>query len=144
MPLGEADEAGVRESFARELITPMRTRGTVVQKDHDTGGLPNEVVALLRGGTSSRRVGAAARWLELAHDRLIDPILSSNDRWLGSEATQLTRLAADRERLGVTECAPARQEARGARGVGGDQGRSARPARAEVPRRGRDARWVDG
>ena len=98
---GEADEAGVREWFARELITPMRTRGTVVQKKHDTGGLPNEVVAVLESEHLVRaEPRAAARWYELAHDRLIDPILSSNERWLGSEANQLTRLAAEWERLG--------------------------------------------
>jgi hypothetical protein len=98
---GDAGEASVREWFARELITPMRTRGTVVQKKRDTGGLPNTVVAVLETEHLVRaEQRAGARWYELAHDLLIDPILSSNERWLGSEANQLTRLAAEWERLG--------------------------------------------
>jgi hypothetical protein len=85
-------EAELREWFNRELITEARTRGTVHEGKTQTAGLANEVVKslvnryLLRG-----EMRAGGRWVELVHDRFVEPILGSNERWLGRQ----TRLVQD-------------------------------------------------
>lgn len=86
------EEHGVKEGTARRwferfLITPSRTRGAVYQGEHDVGGFPAPVlqdlererliVKVLRGG---------AHWYELAHDRMVEPILESNRIWLLARA----------------------------------------------------------
>jgi WD40 repeat protein len=72
-------ERDLRHWFDRQLITPMQTRGLVLRSEKDTAGLPNPAVDLLeRRHLISSDVRAGARWYELAHDRLIDPVLQSN------------------------------------------------------------------
>jgi CHAT domain-containing protein/tetratricopeptide (TPR) repeat protein len=86
-------EGFLRRWFEQVLITPLQTRGSVFQGRDATGGVPNSVVADLEREhliTGERR--GRARWYELTHDRLIEPIRASNQAWLlarsGSEQTR--------------------------------------------------------
>jgi WD40 repeat protein len=89
-------ETQLRHWFGEKLITPMETRGLALRGKQETDGLPNEAVDaldelhLIR---ADRRAGA--RWYELAHDRLVDPILQSNRIWEAQRLTPL-RLVAKR------------------------------------------------
>jgi len=75
-------ERELRDWFSHTLITRDETRNLLYQSDTETGGMFNTVVLelerrfLLRGETRS-----GGRWVELVHDRLIDPILEANEQW---------------------------------------------------------------
>jgi hypothetical protein len=77
---GVVAEAELREWFSQQLITEARTRGTVYVGTTQTAGLPNEAVKslteqyLLRG-----EMRAGGVWVELVHDRFVEPILRAND-----------------------------------------------------------------
>jgi WD40 repeat protein len=98
-PVGEARGWQVRESqlrrwFGKQLITPAQTRGLVMRGSDKTGDLPNPVVDLLEGRHLIRAdVRAGARWYELSHDRLVEPILRSNAEWEQTRQSPLHRAA---------------------------------------------------
>lgn len=72
----------VRRWFDKKLITPARTRGLVYRGDSDTEGLPNEAVNILNNAYIIRAsVRGSDVWYELAHDRLVEPILEANQNW---------------------------------------------------------------
>jgi len=86
----------IRRWFGKTLITPNRIRSQVNRGANKTVGLPNTAVDLLvdshlvrvekaRGGT----------WIELVHDRFIEPILAANERWFSEKATPLSTSARD-------------------------------------------------
>jgi hypothetical protein len=75
-------ERRLRTWFEEELITPANTRGLVYQGKEETGGLPNRVVEILADAYVLRRtIRGTDVWYELAHDRLVDPILQANRTW---------------------------------------------------------------
>ncbi len=75
-----AQERQLRVWFSNHLITPMGTRGLVMQGKSETAGLPNDVVEFLRSQhLVNAEMRGGQRWYELAHDRLIEPILRSNE-----------------------------------------------------------------
>ena len=87
-------EKDLRRSLERTFITPMGTRGTVYAGTTETGQIPNPAIEelerrhLLRG---EHRAGT--RWLELTHDRLIEPIRASNRaRGVAAQARRVRRL----------------------------------------------------
>jgi WD40 repeat protein len=90
----KVSERQLRHWFTEQLITPMRTRGLALRGPETTAGLPNAAVDgleqrhLIRGD-----VRGGARWYELVHDRLIDPIRYANRDWEAARQTPL-RLAA--------------------------------------------------
>ncbi|HOT91993.1 MAG TPA: hypothetical protein PLJ78_07885 [Anaerolineae bacterium] len=87
-------EKQLRRWFGEELITPMRTRGLVLRGPEKTGTLPNAAVDVLsRCYIIRSEVRAGARWYELAHDRLISPILNSNRSWEAQRQTPLRTTA---------------------------------------------------
>ena len=94
-------ETGVTERQLRrwvgtQLITPVPTRGLVLRTETDTAGLPNAAVDVLESKHLIRaEMHAGARWYELSHDRLVDPILQSNAAWDAARETPL-RLTARR------------------------------------------------
>jgi WD40 repeat protein len=98
-PLGEAQGWQVREGqlrrwFGKQLITPAQTRGLVMRGANDTGGLPNSVVDLLEARHLIRAdVRAGARWYEISHDRLVEPIVRSNAEWEQTGQSPLHRAA---------------------------------------------------
>ena len=98
-PLSEAQGWQVREGqlrrwFGKELITPAQTRGLVMRGSNDTGGLPNPVVDLLEARHLIRAdVRAGARWYEISHDRLVEPIVRANAEWEQTGQSSLHRAA---------------------------------------------------
>jgi hypothetical protein len=79
-----ASEGRLRAWFALPLITPAGTRGLVYRDEErgETGGLPNDAVDLLYNAYLIRPVKRGRdTWYELAHDRLVAPILESNRAW---------------------------------------------------------------
>jgi tetratricopeptide (TPR) repeat protein len=93
-----AAETGVKEGalrrwFEHTLITPSGTRGTVWGGGKEVGGIPVDAIKRLVNRHIIRgELRGGARWYELTHDRLIEPIKTSNQRWLlqrsGSELTR--------------------------------------------------------
>lgn len=89
-------ERRLRSWVNAELITEAGTRGTVYQGLADTAGMPNPVVKLLADQfllRSEQRAGGY--WVELVHDRFVEPILRSNRTWLYEHQHPLTRAAQD-------------------------------------------------
>jgi hypothetical protein len=87
-----ADKTGVKHSdlsertlrrwFSEKLITPAHTKGLVYRGDSKTEGLPNAVVDSLNNSYLIRaEIRGSDVWYELAHDRLITPILNANEYW---------------------------------------------------------------
>lgn len=74
-------ERVIREWFGRELITSTKTRSMVLQNIHNGNGLHDAVIQALRGDLVRAELRTGQIWYELSHDRLIEPILSSNVKW---------------------------------------------------------------
>lgn len=81
-------EADLRRWFEKVLITPEKKRATVDRRKEQTGGMPNEtiIVPLERVQLIKGEWRAGARWYELSHDRFIEPILTSNQKWLADQS----------------------------------------------------------
>lgn len=80
--LPQIAEKPLREWFENTLITPAGTRGTVYRGRVETGGVQNTAVEQLENLHLIRgEWRAGARWYELTHDRLIEPIQQSNRAW---------------------------------------------------------------
>jgi WD40 repeat protein len=76
-------ERRLRAWFNEQLITPARTRGLVYRGAGASAGLDNEAVAILNNVYIIRAdVRGSDTWYELAHDRLVEPILATNAAWL--------------------------------------------------------------
>ncbi len=87
-------EREVRRWFGRQLITSMGTRGLAMRGAEDTAQLPNAAVDVLDDRHIIRAdMRAGARWYELVHDRLIDPILRANQAWDAKRETPLRVVA---------------------------------------------------
>jgi len=103
------DEITLRTWCETELITTLGTRGTVYRGPEMTGSAPNAAVDELQAHhliRPERRAGA--RWYELTHDRLIDPIRASNRQHLTSRkeyvlALEYVSKAQDKWRRGRYE-----------------------------------------
>jgi WD40 repeat protein len=92
-------ERRIREWVGRVMITPGGTRGAAYAGPDETAGMSNDVVRALEEKRVIRAEWrAGARWYELTHDRLIDPIRRSNEafrnRLLRRRAAALTALGA--------------------------------------------------
>jgi hypothetical protein len=75
-------EQVIRDWCENKLITTTGTRSIIHQESSLTGGLSNKAVSILEDKYLIRaesRFGAT--WIELTHDRLIDPIKNSNKEW---------------------------------------------------------------
>ncbi|MBN2002932.1 MAG: hypothetical protein JXA21_06215 [Anaerolineae bacterium] len=89
-------ERDLRHWFSNQLLTPMQTRGLALRGAVETAGMPNEAVDILQNRHIIRpEMRAGARWYELAHDRLVQPVLQSNQAWEAARQTPL-RVAAQR------------------------------------------------
>jgi TolA-binding protein len=73
----------LRTWMERTLITPNGTRGTVFRGDTETGGIPNNVVDELENQRIIRmELRGGAQWYELTHDRFVETVQASNQKWL--------------------------------------------------------------
>jgi WD40 repeat protein len=88
------NERAIREWVEKGLITPTGIRGEVMQTAVASGGLANDIITKL---VDSFLVRADERrgsiWYELAHDRLIEPIKSSNAAWFEKHLHPMQRQA---------------------------------------------------
>ncbi len=76
-------EGVLRRWFEQSLITSAGTRGTVFRGREDTVGIPNATVdELVNQHIIRAELRGGSRWYELTHDRFIEPIKVSNERWL--------------------------------------------------------------
>ncbi len=76
-----ASEQMLRNWFEEHLITQDRTRNIVKEGHTHTAGLPNEAVEVLLERFVIRPVVRTDTFYELAHDRLVEPILEDNQEW---------------------------------------------------------------
>ena len=79
---GKIKESYIRRWCEENLITQTGTRSIVYKGLDSTAGLKNDLIDILQQKyfiKENHRAGA--RWCELGHDRLIKPIISSNQKW---------------------------------------------------------------
>jgi WD40 repeat protein len=80
-------EEALRYWFGNTLITPEGTRAPLNRGKDTTGGMPNaavdklEAMRLIKGEWK----GTNVRWYELGHDRFIELIRRSNEKWLANQ-----------------------------------------------------------
>jgi formylglycine-generating enzyme required for sulfatase activity len=97
------DDTGIGQSVLRawfdgKLITPARTRDLVYRGESETGGLPNSAVEILSDAYLIRAdVRGGDVWYQLAHDRLVEPVLDANRTWCETHLSPLQRQAAQWE-----------------------------------------------
>ncbi len=78
----DVSERRLRNWFDNHLVTPARTKGLVYRGDDSSEGLLNAAVDILNEAYIIRaNKRGSDTWYELAHDRLIEPILEANRRW---------------------------------------------------------------
>jgi WD40 repeat protein len=93
-------KTGLRENRIRtwiddRLTTQDNTRNMVYRGEMESSGLPNEAVDILNDTYLIRAVPRGDNtWYELAHDRLIAPILKDNEDWRETHLSILQRQAA--------------------------------------------------
>jgi hypothetical protein len=88
-------ERAIRDWFSCRLITKQGIRGQVLAEKDQSEGLKNEAIRWLVDQhlvRAEERRGAT--WFELAHDRLIKPVLRSNAHWEKSLSALQRRAAA--------------------------------------------------
>ncbi|MGB4805351.1 MAG: SUMF1/EgtB/PvdO family nonheme iron enzyme [Anaerolineae bacterium] len=87
-------ERQMRAWFDEKLITEEGTRGLVHQDADETGRLPNAVVrALQRRFLVRAEARGGDTWIELVHDRFVEPIRASNAAWFPQHLSALQRQA---------------------------------------------------
>ncbi|MCB0198882.1 MAG: hypothetical protein KDI03_02325 [Anaerolineae bacterium] len=94
-------ERALRAWFDRELITETGIRNTVFRNEASgyTGSLPNVAVdQLSRRFLLRTEARAGGAWVELVHDRLIEPVRSDNAVWFTEHLSTLQQQAALWER----------------------------------------------
>ena len=90
-------ERGLRTWFDKELITETGIRNTVFRNEAAgrTGSMPNVVVdALVRRFLLRTELRGGGAWVELVHDRFVEPIRASNAAWFPLHLGALQRQAA--------------------------------------------------
>ncbi|MEA3337917.1 MAG: hypothetical protein U9R25_18650 [Chloroflexota bacterium] len=88
-------ERVIRDWVDANLITGMGIRGQVLMGATESKSLDNNVIWRLVGAhlvRAEQRRGAT--WFELAHDRLIDPVVQDNTAWRVAHLSALQRQAA--------------------------------------------------
>lgn len=90
-------ERSLRTWFEKELITDTGIRSTVYRNEMAgrTGSLPNAAVdAVSRRFLLRTEVRSGGAWVELVHDRFVEPIRASNADWFAEHMSTLQRQAA--------------------------------------------------
>jgi hypothetical protein len=87
-------ERRIRSWIGTQLITSQQFRNQVMRGGRKTAGLEERLIQKLIGAYLVRREERRGLvWYELAHDRLIEPIIEDNACWFEENATELQRLA---------------------------------------------------
>jgi WD40 repeat protein len=94
----------IREWFDDELITQTGFRAQVPYGPHGAGDAESRVVGLLEDAHLIRAENRrGTRWIELAHDRLVEPVRNDNIRWRAEHLSDLQRQAARWQAAGRRE-----------------------------------------
>jgi hypothetical protein len=97
-------ERMIREWCERQLLTDQGLRGQVLREPGATRGLPESVIRRLIDAFLVREENRrGSTWYELAHDRLIEPVRTSNQRWLQQHLHPSLHRARDWDRAGRPE-----------------------------------------
>ncbi|MGH8898173.1 MAG: NACHT and WD repeat domain-containing protein [Egibacteraceae bacterium] len=89
-----ADERAIRTWFDRALITEQGLRGQVLAGPLDGAPEDERVLGLLEDAHLVRTdTRGGAQWFELAHDRLIEPVRTSNREWFDANLQPFQRQA---------------------------------------------------
>lgn len=97
-------EARIRRWFGDTLITPSRIRAQVNVASSTSASLPPEATDLLLKEHLIRIEEArGGKWVELAHDRFITPIIVSNNRWQMQNDSPISAAARTWDRNGRDE-----------------------------------------
>jgi hypothetical protein len=87
-------ERKIRDWFGRQLITGLGVRGQVLKGDTTSGEMENAVVQKLQDAHLVRFENrGGATWIELTHDRLVEPIRADNAAWTLRNLSMLQRAA---------------------------------------------------
>ena len=79
---GKVKESFIRKWCEENLITQAGTRSIVHISSDSTSGLKNDFIEIFEDNYFIKEHHrAGSRWCELTHDRLIQPIISSNQKW---------------------------------------------------------------
>jgi WD40 repeat protein len=96
-------ERDIRAWIDENLITKQGIRAQVLQEPGQSAGLDDEAItALIDAHLVRAETRRGARWLELAHDRLIAPVRASNDTWYEENLNALQQAAKLWHRQGRT------------------------------------------
>lgn len=94
-------ERQIRTWFDEKLITRDGVRNLVRSEARVTAGLANgEIDTLVDAYLVRKEPRAGAMWLELSHDRLVEPVRTSNARWLDAHIQKFQQYAAQWKREG--------------------------------------------
>lgn len=87
-------ERAIRDWFEEELITAQGVRGQVLRGGEQSQPITDQAIRLLIDAHIVRaEERRGARWFELAHDRLIEPIRQNNAAWREAHLSSLQRQA---------------------------------------------------
>ena len=151
-----ANQRAIREWVGEKLIKG-GIRAQVLRGAGNSEGLSNELIAQLVDAHLVRaEQRSSATWYELAHDRLIEPVLENNDEWFEANLTKFEKMAAlweERDRLSGLllqgpDLAEARQSARQNPGLTDAERRfleaseEAQAAKDRERRQARRIRWL--
>lgn len=94
-------ERDIRLWFGEKLIRRGKVRGSVLREHGQSGHLNNELIEkLIKTHLVRPEQRAGATWYELAHDRLIEPVLNNNEMWFAGHLNKLQQRALQWEREG--------------------------------------------
>ena len=94
-------ERDIRLWFGEKLIRRGKVRGSVLREYGESGKLNNELIEkLIKTHLVRPEQRAGATWYELAHDRLIEPVLRDNEIWFAGHLNKLQQRALQWDREG--------------------------------------------
>jgi tetratricopeptide (TPR) repeat protein len=94
-------ERDIRLWFGEKLIRLGKVRGSVLREHGLSGNLANELIEMLIKSHLVRpEQRAGATWYELAHDRLIEPVLRDNEIWFAEHLNKLQQRALQWDKEG--------------------------------------------
>jgi WD40 repeat protein len=97
-------ERAIREWMGEALITADGIRGQVLKGAGQSDGLDNQLIDKLVDAHLVRaEQRAGAWWYELSHDRLIEPVRTSNKAWFETHLSNLQKVATVWEGQGSPE-----------------------------------------
>ncbi len=90
----DVSEGKIRKWFTEELISPAGIRNMVLQEPGETSAnLENKAIRALSDLVRAEQRGGAI-FYELTHDRLVGPIIASNQKWFDEHLSPLQKQAA--------------------------------------------------